>query len=109
MPKLPALLIITVFVTGCAKPPSSIKPIAADDRAYAGLSCDQLRTERQQVAADLEAVSTRQSTRAASDAASMMVVGVPVASVVTEDLSPHVAVGKGKVIALDNALQRGGC
>lgn len=100
---------VLAVLAGCATPPSSIKPIAADDRAYAGLTCEQLRTEREQVSADLASISNQQTNRAMGDAVSTMVVGVPVSRVLGEDLSAQIAVTKGKVIAMDNAIRQRGC
>ena len=102
-------VLAVAFLAGCATPPSSIKPIAADDRAYAGLGCEELRTEREQVAADLAAISNRQTNKMMGDAVSTMVVGMPVSKVLGEDLSPQIAVNKGKVIAMDKAIQQRGC
>jgi hypothetical protein len=102
-------LAVLVALSSCAMPPASIKPIAADDRAYAGLSCEELRTERGQVSADLDSISDRQTNRMMGDAVSTMVVGVPVSKVLGEDLSAQIAVNKGKVIAMDKAIQQRGC
>ena len=100
---------VLVVLAGCATPPSSIKPIAADDRAYVGLSCEELKTEREQVAGDLAAISNQQTNKMVGDAVSTMVVGVPVSKVLGEDLSAQIAVNKGKVIAMDKAIQQRGC
>lgn len=97
------------LLSGCAKRPDAIVPVAMPSETYAGFECDQLNksliTERNTLAT----LSSAQNSAANADAIGVFLVGVPVASLTDGDKEGLIAVAKGKIQALESAKISKGC
>jgi hypothetical protein len=95
-------------LTACAKPPSSIAPMAVASSEYSSLSCSQLTAEYTAVSNRLVEAEAQQRDKVAADAVVVFLVLVPPSSM-TGDFEAEVARYKGEKIALERALDRNGC
>lgn len=104
------LVLFSVLVlASCAKRPDAIVPVDIPMAAYSGQNCSglsrELLTERQKLAA----VSKVQNQAATGDAIGVFLIGVPASSTFGGDKEGEVAVSKGKVVAIENAIKAKGC
>jgi hypothetical protein len=95
--------------TSCAKRPDAIVPVDIPMAAYTGQSCASLNNELTKERAALAAVSQQQNDAASGDAMGVFLVGVPMSSTFGGDKEGQVAVSKGKVQAIENAMKSKGC
>ncbi|WLS03117.1 hypothetical protein [Shinella oryzae] len=96
-------------ITSCAKRPDAIVPADIPMAAYTGQSCASLSTELAKEKAALHAVSKQQNDAASGDAFGVFLIGVPMSSTFGGDKEGQVAVAKGKVQAIENAMKSKGC
>ena len=96
-------------LAGCAKRPDAIVPVDIPIAAYAGRTCPQLATELSGEQTKLTALSKEQNQAATGDAVGVFLVGVPASSVFGADKEGEVAVSKGKVLAIQNAMKSQRC
>lgn len=89
---------------GCASRPDAIAPVYVPASEYSHLTCDETRTqlaERRQLEEELSRTQNRAAT---ADAAGVFLVLVPLGSVVGSDVEGELALAKGEVRALEQAL-----
>ncbi|MGB3814006.1 MAG: hypothetical protein WA950_12345 [Shinella sp.] len=104
-----AVALAAAAVTSCAKRPDAIVPADIPMAAYTGQSCPTLKTELAKEKAALHAVSKAQHDAANGDAFGVFLIGVPMSSTFGGDKEGQVAVAKGKVQAIENAMKSKGC
>lgn len=104
-----AALAVLSMLTGCAKNPESISPMAMPVNAYSGLSCEQLAAEIQRSSYALASVEAQQRQAVTGDAIGVFLIGVPTSSLTGGDKEGLVAQHKGEVIAIQAAQRRQGC
>ena len=103
--RLVTLFIIAVFLSSCAKSPSSIPPAAVASSEYDHLDCQGLSSELALANSRLEAASDKQNSAQAADAFSVFLVLVPV-SALAGDSEADVARYTGETQALERAIER---
>jgi hypothetical protein len=96
-------------LSSCAKRPDAIVPVDIPMAAYANQDCSQLAQELIKEQQNLAAVSKAQNDAATGDAFGVFLIGVPMSSTFGGDKEGQVAVNKGKVQAIENALKAKGC
>lgn len=104
-----AVAILAASVASCAKRPDAIVPADIPMAAYTGQECPALQTELSREKAALDAVSKAQHDAANGDAFGVFLIGVPMSSTFGGDKEGQVAVAKGKVQAIENAMKSKGC
>jgi len=95
--------------TSCAKRPDAIVPVDIPMAAYTGSSCPVLAAELVKEQENLAAVSKAQNDAATGDAVGVFLIGVPTSSTFGGDKEGQVAVAKGKVQAIQNAMRSKNC
>lgn len=95
--------------TSCAKRPDAIVPVDIPMAAYTGSACPVLATELAKEKQSLAAVSDLQNQAATGDAVGVFLIGVPASSTFGGDKEGQVAVAKGKVQAIQNAMRSKNC
>lgn len=104
-----AAALAAAAATSCAKRPDAIVPADIPMAAYTGQTCPALQTELAKEKAALSAVSKQQHDAANGDAFGVFLIGVPMSSTFGGDKEGQVAVAKGKVQAIENAMKSKGC
>ncbi|UDF29702.1 UNVERIFIED_ORG: hypothetical protein LHK14_19700 [Roseateles sp. XES5] len=107
--KFVAVALAAAFVTSCAKRPDAIVPADIPMAAYTGQDCPALQVELAKENAALHAVSKQQHDAANGDAFGVFLIGVPMSSTFGGDKEGQVAVAKGKVQAIENAMKMKKC
>ncbi len=103
------ITVIAVFTSACARRPDAIAPVAIPTDAYMAMTCQRLSSELSGEQAKLSALSTAQNSAATGDAVGVFLIGVPTSSVFGGDQEGNVAVSKGKVLAMENAIAAKRC
>ncbi|WP_413711677.1 hypothetical protein [Rhizobium sp. Rhizsp82] len=96
-------------VSSCAKRPDAIVPADIPMAAYTGSSCSDLARELVKEQENLAALSKAQNQAATGDAVGVFLIGVPTSSTFGGDKEGQVAVAKGKVQAIQNAMRSKRC
>jgi len=104
-----AVALAATVASSCAKRPDAIVPADIPMAAYTGQTCPALQTELAKEKAALSAVSKQQHDAANGDAFGVFLIGVPMSSTFGGDKEGQVAVAKGKVQAIENAMKSKGC
>jgi len=104
-----AVALAVAAATSCAKRPDAIVPVDIPMAAYTGQSCAALKSVMAKEKAILHAVSKQQHDAANGDAFGVFLIGVPMSSTFGGDKEGQVAVSKGKVQAIENAMKSKGC
>ncbi len=97
-----ALLALAALAAGCAKPPSSIAPVAVSTSNYDAYSCPQLSAAISNNARELAESERRQRNAVAGDAVGVALILIP-PSAFTGDASADVALNKGEDLAMRQA------
>ena len=97
-----------VALTGCAKPPSKIAPVAVASSEYAGKSCKHLLAQLNKTNTELSALEQKQRDKVAGDAIVVFLILVPPSSM-AGDHEAEIALKKGEVIAIKRAMEDRGC
>jgi hypothetical protein len=98
-----------LLAAGCARRPDAIAPAAIPSEAYLAMACPQLKDELAAEQARLSALSVAQNNTATGDAVGVFLIGVPTSSAFGGDQEGNVAVSKGKIIAIENAISAKRC
>lgn len=109
MKKIILTAAILAAASSCAKRPDAIVPVDIPMAAYGNQDCQQLAQELIKEQQNLAAVSKAQNDAATGDAFGVFLIGVPMSSTFGGDKEGQVAVNKGKVQAIENALKSKGC
>jgi hypothetical protein len=104
-----AMLAVLLAATSCAKRPDAIVPVDIPMAAYTGSSCPSLARELVKEQENLAAISKVQNDAATGDAVGVFLIGVPTSSTFGGDKEGQVAVAKGKVQAIQNAMRSKNC
>ena len=96
------------IISGCAKSPSSIAPMAVASAEYEHLSCKKMRAEQRDIKQELMLAVRDQNNAQVADAATVFLVLIP-ASALVGDAEADVARYKGELIAVERAMDRNGC
>jgi hypothetical protein len=92
-----------------AKVPESIAPAYVSDVGYQAWTCEQLAGEHQRLNAALATASTQQRKARTNDTVSVILLGLPVASLSGDNIAPEIARLKGEQIATAKALSFKNC
>ena len=98
-----------LLAAGCAKRPEEIMATSVAVDPYLQMQCPQLSTLKMQKDAELARLEKEQQRAAAHDAAAMVVIHVPVASMAGQDKEREVARAKGEAQAVNSAYRSKGC
>lgn len=104
-----AALGLMVLLAGCAKSPESIGPAYVSDLNYRNLDCVQLASEDQRLTQALATASTQQEKARTNDIVSVVLIGLPVASLSGDNIAPEIARLKGEQEALRRTRLSRGC
>lgn len=94
---------------GCAAAPEAIPPSYVSPIGYAALTCDQLSVEGYRLREALATASARQDQAHTNDVVGVFLVGLPVGSMVGQDVAYEVARLKGEREALFRAAVEKKC
>jgi len=108
MRKIIALLLLSLFIFGCANRPESISASYISHERYDGLNCSQLNAKMSDARAELTKFSDKQDAKATGDAVGVALVLIPV-SQFTGDYEAEVAKWKGVVEAIETAQIKNKC
>ena len=100
--------VAAVALSGCAKSPSTIPPVAVSSSEYDGYSCAALRDEKNNVEIKLADASRRQNKAQTADAIGVFLVLVPV-SKLTGDAAGDVGQYKGEKLAIEREMRQRKC
>lgn len=107
-----AAAIAILALASCATPPEKIKPIAASDASYSGLSCQQLTSVYVRTRADLETNASVQSRTASEDTTGVVLLGLPTGSMMqgnVKETEARIGKLKGEMIAIESVMRAKGC
>jgi hypothetical protein len=96
-------LLFTVAVaslSACAKAPEAIQAAYVDDARFSASSCRQLAEAYTAATERLLQASNEQSAIRQKDTAGVLITGIPLGSVMNDDLEPKVAALKGEQVAI---------
>nr|WP_316653984.1 hypothetical protein [uncultured Gellertiella sp.] len=109
MRKSVLLFALPLLIVGCAKRPDAIVPVDIPMAAYGNESCKGLAREMISEQNKLAALSKAQNNAANGDAFGVFLIGVPMSSTFGGDKEGELAVSKGKIVALENAMKAKNC
>jgi len=104
-----ATALALIALTGCAKDPDDILAADIGDNAYKGYSCKQLTEQGIASRNTLNALTAQQKNAANNDALSMLLLGLPIASMAGADKEAQIAIAKGQIVAVSRERYRKGC
>lgn len=104
-----AAIVFALAVSACAKRPDAIVPVSIPIEAYTSLSCPQIQAKLNEERARLAGLSAAQDSAATGDAVGVFLIGVPTSSAFGANKEGEVAASKGKVQAMELALQSKRC
>ena len=104
-----ALLVAGLAVSACATSAGRIQPITVSPVVYQDQSCDQLAVTAAKVDADLQVASIKQNKKRKGDTVSVILIGLPLASMGGNGYEADVARLKGEKIALAEAKRLKSC
>jgi len=103
--KFACMVIASLVITGCAGRASSVAPANVSAEEYSGMSCDATRAERSSARDKNNSLTRKQNNAATMDAASVVLVLLPLGSVFGGDVSGELAQAKGELAALERAVR----
>ena len=109
MKRLLLVLASAIMITGCAKRPDAIVPVAYPIEAYASNNCQQLSAALSNEERILVEQSKAQNQAANGDAVGVFLIGVPTSSLTGGDQEGNISVTKGKIQTIRAALASKGC
>jgi hypothetical protein len=109
MKRLLLISVSIITITGCAKRPDAIVPVAYPIEAYASNNCEQLKVALTTEEKVLVEQSKAQNQAANGDAMGVFLIGVPTSSLTGGDQEGNISVTKGKVQTIKAALASKGC
>ena len=102
-------LALPAVVAACAPPPDQIKAADIGPNPYAGYTCQQLVQKRNDINARLTQLSDKQLDAMAGDSFSVLVLGLPLASMSGANEKDSIATAKGHIQAIDAQLFKQQC
>lgn len=104
-----ALATITLFLTGCAASPESIAPTYVSGKQYSYLNCGQLADYKRVLASAYYSAADSENSARNIDAATFILVGVPVGSMTHESVPSQIADLKGRIAAVQRLQIQHSC
>jgi hypothetical protein len=110
-----ALTLATAFaVSGCAQQAGSVAPSYVSQNVYAGRSCSQLMTERNDIVRQVNTLTSDQNKSATTDAVTVGVAllvfwPAAIALAATDDKAQELSVAKGNYEAITGQMRAKGC
>ena len=101
--------LVAALLSGCAKRADSVVPVSIPIATFAGSGCVSLGREFNTELANVAALTKQQNQAAAGDAIGVLLIGVPTASITGYDREAKLAVSKGKLLSLENAMRAKSC
>jgi uncharacterized protein YfaP (DUF2135 family) len=98
-----------LLLAACAKQPGDIVAASVPTDTYSQMTCESLVSQKAEKQAELDGLSSKQENTAKRDAAWMVIVHVPVASLSQGDNSKQIANLKGQLNAIDQSYQAKSC
>lgn len=95
------LAVPLLALAACAAAPEDVAPITMSSSAYAGASCGAIRAERAAATVRLASLFEDQRTARNNDVVSVIILGIPAASLSGADRSNEIAALKGQIAAMD--------
>lgn len=103
------ITVTAVSLTACAKAPDAIQAAYVDDAQFSASSCRQLAEAYTATTERLLQASNEQSSIRQKDTAGVLITGIPVGSLMNDDLEPKVAALKGEQVAIRRAQSAHRC
>lgn len=103
------LIVATVAMAGCAKPPEAIAPAYVSDITYRPLSCQDLAVESARINQALARASTQQENARTNDTVGVILLGLPVSSLSGDNIAPEIARLKGELEAINRVSTQKRC
>lgn len=97
------LTVTAITLNACAKAPDAIQAAYVDDAQFSASSCRQLAEAYTATTERLLQASNEQSAIRQKDTAGVLITGIPLGSVMNDDLEPKVAALKGEQAAIKRA------
>lgn len=98
-----------LWLAGCAANPDSIRPAYVNPIGYEAMTCQQLGVEGARLRDAYAAASAQQHRAHNGDVLGIVLVGLPVSSMIGEDIGPQVARLKGEWLTLTRVAASKGC
>lgn len=95
--------VAALSLNACAKAPDAIQAASVDETRFSASSCRQLADAYTQTTEQLLQASNAQSAIRQKDTAGVLLTGIPIGSLVDDDLEPRVAALKGEQAAIKRA------
>lgn len=99
-----AIILVSAITMGCAKSPESIAPFYVSEMNYQSLSCSQLAHEGRNLNVALARMSMQQEQASTGDMVGVLLVGLPVSSMIGENVAPEIGRLKGESIAVERTF-----
>lgn len=103
------LVALALALSGCAASPESIKPANINAAQYAYLNCTQLADYKVTLTNAYKTAADSEENARMLDAASNVVVGLPVGSMTHQSVPYQIADLKGRIAAVDKLQTQGNC
>ena len=104
-----ALAALSLGVSGCAASPESIKPANISTSQYAYLSCAQLASYKVTLTTAYDQAADSEDNARMLDAATNIIVGLPVGSMTHQSVPYQVADLKGRIAAVGRLQTQNSC
>ena|SRR5215469_13637413 len=100
---------LAIALSGCAATPESIKPASIPTSQYAYLNCGQLAAFKVTLTNAYQKVADEEDTARNMDAATILLLGVPVGSMTHENVPYQIWDLKGRIIAVEKLQTQDSC
>jgi hypothetical protein len=102
--KIAILIVLSFSISSCTSRPEAIAPVSISALEYKGLPCGETQQTLSQERTRLASLSSKQNGAATGDALGVLLLGLPVAKILGQDVEGEIALSKGKVQALERAV-----
>lgn len=114
MKKIATVLVAAIALSGCAQHSNKIEPSYVSPAIYAGRSCNQLMSERNEIVVTVNELSKAQNKSATNDAvltgiAILVFWPAAIAMATTKDNQAAVSAAKGNYDAITTQMKTQGC
>ena len=102
-----AVIVLSILsLSACAQAPEDVRASYTSPYEYSHLSCGELATESSRVNSALVGASEQQNQTRAGDAAGIIFLAMPIASMAGGNVAPEIANDKGRLEAIHYAQRR---
>lgn len=95
--------LLPLVLSACAPEPGSIKAIPQDNSAFMKMACPDLFTAYQGAQVEMDGLYTAQSGKRTTDTAGVILIGLPLGSMTSDNLETKIGVIKGRLDAIQQA------